>query len=91
MPILNRDTLLSAIKLGAILLVFVAACSTQRLGRKPTARRRRPLDWLDTQDGHHDVRPPGPRAIPLALNLWQSHGSTNRKPAPERFPRAHAA
>src|SRR5215510_3519354 len=59
----------------------------QRLGRKADCQLRRRLDWLDTQDGHHDVRPPGSRSIPLALNIWQSHGSTNRKPARERFPR----
>src|ERR1700732_2862745 len=50
---------------------------------RPTARLRRPLDWLDTQDGHHDVRPPGSRSIPLALNTWQSHGPPNGKPARE--------
>src|ERR1700724_4442987 len=58
---------------------------------RPTPRLRCPLDWLYTQDGHHAVRPPGSRSIPFALNLWQSHGSTNRKRALERVPRAHAA
>src|SRR5438128_8784243 len=62
----------------------------QRLGRKADCQAS-PSDWLDTQGGHHDVRPPGSQSIPLALNIWQSHGSTHRKPAPERFPRAHAA
>jgi hypothetical protein len=50
---------------------------------RPTARLRRPLDWLDTQDGHHAVRPPGSRSIPFGLNIWQSHGPTNRKPVRE--------
>ena len=50
---------------------------------RPTAKlRRRPLDWLDTLAGHHAVRPPGSRSMPLALNICQSHASTNRKPAP---------
>ncbi len=52
-------------------------------GARPTARLRRPLDWRDTPDGHPDVRPLGSRSIPLALNIWQSHASTNRKPARE--------
>src|SRR3984893_18747628 len=50
-----------------------------------------PLEWFDPQDGHHAVSPPGSRSIPFALNLWQSHGSTNRKPDRERFAHAHAA
>jgi hypothetical protein len=50
---------------------------------RPTPRLRRPLDWLDTQDGHHAVRPPGSRSISFALNIWRSHGSTNWKPARE--------
>src|SRR5215469_225722 len=48
----------------------------QRRAARPTARLRHRLDWLDTQDGRHGVRPPGSRSIPLALNVWQSHGTT---------------
>jgi hypothetical protein len=50
---------------------------------RPRSRLVGPHHGLDMQDGHHDVRPPGSRSIPLALNIWQSHGSTNRKPARE--------
>ena len=46
---------------------------------RPTARFRYPLDWRDTPDGRHDVQLPGSRSIPLALNVWQSHGTTNRE------------
>ena len=42
-------------------------------GRLPGSRC--PLDWLDTRNSHHDVRPPGSRSTPLALNIWRSHGS----------------
>ena len=91
----HRDTGISASRKSASATspesVYWQRCSATSGGSKegsawaarPTARLGRPLDWLDRQDGHHDVRPPGSRSIPLAANIWQSHGSTNRKPARE--------
>src|SRR5437588_12714215 len=60
--------------------VYSQRCSATSRGWKegsawaarPTARLRCPLDWLDTQDGHHAVRPPGSRSISFALNISRS-------------------
>ena len=91
----SRDTGFSASRKSASATspesVYSQRCSATSGGWKegsawaarPTARLLRPLDWLDTQGSYHDVRPPGSPSIPLALNIWQSHGSTHRKPAPE--------
>src|ERR1700674_4956662 len=60
-------------------------------GAKPTPRLQNELRWLDTHNGHHDVRLPGLPSTPLGPGLWQSPVSTSQKRALERSPRAHAA